>query len=210
MRIGIIGAGNVGAALGKGWTHRGHDVCFGVRDPNAEKVKTALAAAPGATVGTVAEAAAHGEVVVLTTPWGAPTQDAVRNCGDLRDKVVFDCTNPLKAGLAGLELGHTTSAAEKVAEWAPGAHVVKVFNTTGSNNMENPDYGRQATTMFYAGDDAEAKKVAHSLASDLGFDPIDAGPLSNARLLEPLAMLWIYLAYPGGQGREIAFKLLRR
>lgn len=210
MKIGMIGAGNVGAALGTGWVRKGHDVCFGVRDPNADKVKALLAEAPGAKAGTVAEAAAHGDIVVLTTPWGAPTEDAMRNCGDLKGKVLFDCTNPLQPGLAGLELGHTTSAAEKVAEWATGARVVKVFNTTGSNNMDDADYGGQATTMFYAGDDAEAKKAAHQLAADLGFDPIDAGPLSNARLLEPFAMLWIYLAYAGGQGREIAFKLLKR
>ena len=107
-------------------------------------------------------------------------------------------------------VGHDTSAAEQVAGWAGGARVVKIFNTTGSNNMENPDYGGQAATMFYAGDDEAAKQAARQLAGDIGFDPIDAGPLANTRLLEPLAMLWIYLAYPGGQGREIAFRLLRR
>jgi hypothetical protein len=210
MKIGVIGAGNVGAALGKGWARAGHGVYFGVRDPGADKVKRVLESASGSQAGPVAEAAAYGSVVVLTTPWGSATEDAVRSCGDLSGKIVFDCTNPLKADLAGLEIGHTTSAAEQVAGWAPGARVVKVFNTTGSNNMENPDYGGQATTMLFAGDDAEAKAVAHELASDLGFDPVDAGPLQNARLLEPLAMLWIYLAYPGGHGREIAFKLVHR
>ncbi len=210
MKIGMVGAGNVGGALGTAWSKAGHEVKWGVRDPSAGKVQALVGAAADSSAGSIAEAAAHGEVVVLTTPWGSPTEQAIRNCGDLRGKILFDCTNPLKPDLSGLALGHDTSAGEQVAAWAPGARVVKIFNTTGSNNMENPDYGGQAVTMFYAGDDATAKQAAHQLAADIGFEPIDAGPLANARLLEPLAMLWIYLAYPGGQGREIAFRLLRR
>jgi 8-hydroxy-5-deazaflavin:NADPH oxidoreductase len=208
MRIGIIGAGNVGSALGRGWVRAGHEVTFGVRDPAAPKVRT-LVAETGAKAASVAEAAASGEVVVFATPWEA-TEDAVRGAGDLAGKVVFDCTNPLAPQLAGLTHGFDTSAAEMVAAWAPGARVVKVFNTTGANNMANPDFGGIAATMFYCGDDAEAKAVAARLAADLGFDPLDAGNLEQARLLEPLALLWIRLAYVQKQGREIAFKLLRR
>jgi len=208
MRIGIIGAGNVGSALGRGWVRAGHEVTFGVRDPAAAKVRT-LVAETGAKAAFVAEAAASGEVVVFATPWEA-TEDAVRGAGDLAGKVVFDCTNPLAPQLAGLTHGFDTSAAEMVAAWAPGARVVKIFNTTGANNMANPDFGGIAATMFYCGDDAEAKAVAARLAADLGFDPLDAGNLEQARLLEPLALLWIRLAYVQKQGREIAFKLLRR
>jgi predicted dinucleotide-binding enzyme len=98
---------------------------------------------------------------------------------------------PSVAGSFGVEIGTTSSGGEKVAERATGAKVVKVFNTTGSNNMENPLYGEAAIPIFYCGDDAEAKKMAGALAGDIGFDPIDAGPLSNARLLECYAMLWI-------------------
>ena len=210
MKIGIIAAGNVGGTLGTAWANAGHEVRWGVRDPSAGKVQALTGAVAGSSAGPIADAAAHGDVVVLTTPWGSATEDAIRNCGDLQGKILFDCTNPLKPGLSGLALGHDTSAGEQVAAWAAGARVVKIFNTTGSNNMENPDYGGQPVTMFYAGDDAAAKQAAHQLAGDIGFEPIDAGPLANARLLEPLAMLWIYLAYPGGQGREIAFRLLRR
>ena len=208
MRIGIIGAGSVGGALGRGWTRAGHDVTFGVRDAAAPKVQELLAAT-GAKAAAVAEAAAAGEVVVFATPWDA-TQDAVRHAGDLKGKIVFDCTNPLAPQLAGLTHGFDTSAGEMVAAWAPGARVVKVFNTTGANNMANPEFGGMAATMFYCGDDAEAKTVAARLAADLGFDPVDAGNLEQARLLEPLALLWIRLAYVQKQGREIAFKLLRR
>lgn len=210
MQIGIIGAGNVGGTLGRAWAGKGHAVKFGVRNPADAKVKTLLAqAGAGATAGTIAEAAAHGEVIALATPWQA-AREALQGAGDLSGKVLLDCTNPVKADFSGLEVGPTTSAGEQVAAWAPGARVVKIFNTTGSNNMADPHYGEGAATMFFAGDDADAKAVAARLAADLGFDPVDVGPLVQARLLEPLALLWIYLALVQGEGRDIAFRLMRR
>jgi predicted dinucleotide-binding enzyme len=209
MRIGVIGAGSVGGTLGRRWAQRGHEVRFGVRNPDDPKVHRLLGESEGATAGSVAEAAAFGEVVVFATPWGA-TRDAVTHAGDLAGKVVFDATNPLAPDLSGLAAGGDTSAAEQVAGWAPGARVVKVFNTTGANNMADPIFDEQAATMFYCGDDEEAKAVAARLAADLGFEPVDAGPLREARLLEPLALLWIHLAYAQKMGRNIAFKLLRR
>lgn len=207
MRIGIIGAGSVGGALGRGWARAGHEVTFGVRDASDPKVKK-LMKETGAKAASVADAASGAEVVVLATPWGA-IQDAVKSAGDLAGKVLFDCTNPLAPNLAGLTHGFDTSAAEQVASWAPQARVVKIFNTTGANNMESPDYNGVPATMFYCGDDADAKATAARLASDLGFDPVDAGSLQQARLLEPLALLWIRLAFQG-MGRDIAFKLMRR
>jgi len=96
-----------------------------------------------------------------------------------------------------------------VAGWAKGAKVVKIFNTTGFANMADPSYGGEPIEMFYCGDDAEAKHAAAGLARDIGFNPIDAGPLANA-LLEPYALLWIWLALKGGVGREFAFKLVKR
>jgi predicted dinucleotide-binding enzyme len=210
MRIAIIGAGSVGGTLGLGWVKKGHEVLFGVRDQADPKVQKLLAdAGKAACAGSVAEAGAFGEVLVLATPWDA-TEEALRSAGDLDGKVVFDCTNPLKPALAGLVVPAAGSGGQQVAAWAPGARVVKVFNATGFNNMADPSYGGQGATMFYCGDDKDAKAVAHRLAEDLGFEPQDAGPLANAGLLESLALLWIWLAYPGGQGREIAFKLLRR
>jgi predicted dinucleotide-binding enzyme len=208
MRIGIIGAGNVGGALGGGWARKGHEVTFGVRHPEDPKVKKLLEET-GARAASPAEAAAGAEVVVLATPWDA-TESAVRGAGDLAGKVLFDATNPLAPNLSGLTHGFDTSAAEQIASWAPGARVVKIFNTTGANNMANPDFHGTAATMFYCGDDAGAKSTAHQLAADLGFDPVDAGNLEQARLLEPLALLWIRLAYLQGMGREIAFKLMKR
>ena len=210
MQIGIIGHGHVGGALGEGWAKAGHQIIFGARDPHSAKV-TALLAQIGANASavTVPEAAAAGEIVVLTVPWTA-AEETVRDVAPLSGKILLDATNPLAPDLSGLTHGFDTSAAEMIADWSGGAKVVKIFNTTGSNNMENPSYPEGATTMLYCGDDADAKQIAHRLAADLGFNPLDAGPLRQARLLEPFALLWISLAYAQGQGRDIAFRLMRR
>jgi len=210
MKIGIIGAGNVGGALGKGWAKKGHTVRFGVRDSSDPKLSALLKeAGTNARTSSVQEAVAFGDVVALATPWPA-AREAVGAAGSLRGKILLDCTNPLKPDLSGLELGLSTSAAEQVAGWAPGAKVVKIFNTTGSNNMENSKYPGGAATMFYCGDDSAAKAVAAQLAADLGFEALDAGGITVARLLEPLAMLWIHLAYRQGMGRDFAFRVVRR
>src|SRR5205823_5242401 len=118
MKIGIIGAGNVGGTLGRAWAKKGHDSFFGVRRPQDDKTRRLVESiGPKAQAGTVAEAAAFGEAVVLATPWQA-TESAVRQAGDLAGKVVIDCTNPLKPDFSGLELGFSTSGAKQVAGWA--------------------------------------------------------------------------------------------
>lgn len=208
MRIAVIGTGSVGGTLGKAWASRGHTVVFGSRRPEDAEIQ-ALAKDAGATASQPAEAAATSEVVVLATPWEA-TQKAIAGLGDLRGKILLDATNPLLPGLAGLDAGMNDSGGERVARWASGARVVKIFNTTGFGNMADPAYGSERATMFYCGDDADAKGVGGKLASDLGFQPEDVGPLSQARYLEPLAMLWITMAVQYGYGRDIAFRLMRR
>lgn len=211
MKISIIGAGMVGGALGKSWGSRGHEVTYATRNPSDAKVQKVVSeSGPQARAATVADAVSQAEVIVLATNWES-TQDAIKSCGDIKDKIILDATNPIGyvGGKMGLTVGFSTSGGEQVAKWAVGARVVKIFNSTGYTNMVSPDYKGQAATMFYCGDDAEAKKVAHSLSSALGFDSVDVGPLSQARLLEPLAMLWITMAF-GGQGTQIALKLLKR
>ncbi|MGH9675735.1 MAG: NADPH-dependent F420 reductase [Candidatus Acidiferrum sp.] len=136
-------------------------------DPNLKKL---LAAAGGrAKAVAVNEAAIAADVVVLTVPWPA-AEEALKNAGDLRGKILLDCTNPLKPDMSGFTHANTTSGGEQVAAWAAGARVVKIFNTTGFNNMANPVYPEGASVMLYCGDDAEAKKTAGQLAADLGFD----------------------------------------
>jgi predicted dinucleotide-binding enzyme len=185
-------------------------VTYGSRDPASEKVQK-LVAASGANAAAVSpqEAIREADVIVCALPWAA-SQVALGALGDLSGRVLVDCTNPLLPDLSGIELGHHISAAERIAEWAPGARVVKAFNTASTKVMRDPQFGEQAATMFYCGDDAEAKALVKQLVTDLGFEPADAGPLTSARYLEPLAMLYIHLAFKQGWGSNCAFKILKR
>lgn len=205
--IGVIGTGSVGGTVGVRWAQQGYQVLFGTRDPEGEKARGLLAEA-GASARAVApaEAAAQADVVVIALPWSV-VESFVAEAGGLPGKIVIDATNPLQPGLK-LALGHTTSGGEQLAAWAPQAHVVKALNTTGYNNMADPDYEGVPADMYVAGDDDEARAVAIELVGALGFNAVDTGGLEMARTLEPLALLWIKLSL--AHGREIAFKLLRR
>jgi predicted dinucleotide-binding enzyme len=210
VKISILGAGSVGGTLGRGWARKGHDVFFGVPNPADSKTQELLTnIGSKARAGAVAEAAAASDVIVLATPWPA-TQDAIKAAGSLTGKILVDCTEPLKEDFSGLSLGYTTSGAEQVAHWAKGASVFKAFNQTGFKNMADPVYDGRKTVMFVCGDDAAQKPTVLQLASDIGFDSIDAGGLVIARLLEPFGMLWIHLALVQGLGVDFAFSLLRR
>jgi NADPH-dependent F420 reductase len=209
MKIAVLGTGDVGGTLGKGWAAKGHQVFFGSRKPDSDEVRELLAAAgPNACAVGPAEAVASADVAVLAVPWGAARQ-VVESIRDWKGKILVDCTNPIASDVQ-LALGTTTSAAEQIAGWAKGARVVKAFNTTGWNNMADPIYPSGPITMFIAGDEAAAKAVVAGLAGDLGFEPVDSGALRVARYLEPLALLWITLAVVKDLGRNIAFKLVRR
>lgn len=208
MKIGVVGQGNVGAALAKGWVDAGHRVMLGVRDTEST-VSRERAASLGAALGNVREAGQFGEVAVLAVPWSA-VDDALAEMGDLSGRVLVDCTNPLAPDLSGLEGGDAGSGAAHVASRAEGARVVKAFNTTGAGNMARPGYPDGAASMPLCGDDADARETVAQLATDLGFEPVDAGGLDAARSLEHLALLWIHLAMRQGLGRDIAFRLMKR
>lgn len=210
MNLGIIGSGNVGGVLGTRWAQAGHQVLFSSRTPDSDEMQQLVKeAGPNARAATAAETVAASDILILATPWPA-TRQIVEGLGSLKGKVVVDATNPLLAGLAGLEYANTTSGAEQVAQWAAGATVVKAFNTIGNNVMENTDFPGGKPVLFYCGDEQEAKEKVKQLAAELGFDPQDAGGLKQARLLEPFALLWISLAMLQGYGRNIAFELLKR
>jgi 8-hydroxy-5-deazaflavin:NADPH oxidoreductase len=209
MRIAVIGTGNVGGALGTRWARAGYEVIFGTRAPKTDEVNQWLSCGAGkTTAATVESAVAQAEVIALAIPWTAVPEVLGQNGPALAGKVLIDCTNPSTSFPAVNHSGG--SGGEQVAKLAPGAYVVKAFNTTGFENMENPNYGGEVATMFYAGDHTEAKKIVHDLARDLGFDPIDAGGLKQAQTLEMLASFWGSLAYGQKLGRGIAFRLLRR
>lgn len=205
MRIAIIGTGNVGAAIARGLRGKGHAVTLGARDPEAAEV-TALAAGTDAAVARPAEAAAGAEVVILALPWGA-AEAAVRSLGNLTGKTVIDCMNPLGRSAAGMGLtvGHTTSGGEIVQGWLPQAHVVKTLNQVGAEIMAKNDHLPQRPVMFLAGDHAPAKAQVARILTDLGFEALDAGDISKARLLEPFGMVWINQALFRGKGRNWAF-----
>ncbi len=210
MEIAIIGAGNVGAALGKGWARAGHRICYGVRDPSSDK-HAAVASAAGGKAMTVAEAVKEGEVIVLAVPWSA-IDETIAECGDLTGRTVIDVTNPLTVNERGigLALGFDSSAGEQVQQRAKGASVFKTLNQVGAGVMADVSGYAAAPTMFVAGDDAAKKPVVMGLVRDLGFDAVDAGPMTASRLLEPYAMLWIHMVYAQGGPRDAAFALLKR
>jgi hypothetical protein len=216
MKIAIIGAGNVGGSLGKAWAKAGHTIIFGVRNPGQGKTQPPLAEIGSAASAVLVPDAVRGaDVVVLATPWPA-VEDAIRAMGELRGKVLIDCTNPLSLngdGSLSLSLGSTTSGAEEVERLALGAHVTKAFNTYGWENFADSAYPNAAglkPVMFYCGDHDEAKEKTHQLAADLGFDPVDTGGLGMARSLEPLALLWIRLSIRNGRNANFTWARLTR
>jgi predicted dinucleotide-binding enzyme len=210
VNIGIIGSGNIGGGLGRIWASKGHSVIFSYAR-TAEKLNGLASSVPHAKAGPPAEAASQSDIILLSVRW-ADVPDALRQAGDLRGKIVIDCTNPLKPDLSGLVLGCTTSAAEEIAKMAPGARIVKAFNTAFAQvyQEDNRLFGSRRAAMFYCGDEAEAKAIAAKLINDVGFEPVDSGPLASARYLEPLAMLMITLGFGVGMGTNIAFDLIRR
>jgi predicted dinucleotide-binding enzyme len=210
MKIGIIGSGNVGATLGGRWSKLGHEVVFGTRNPDGSDMQQLAAKASGKTsTASLADAARDGEVLLLATPWPV-TEQVIAGLGDLHGKILIDATNPVLPDLSGLALGNTTSAGEQVARWAGGAKVVKAFNTVGANIIADPSFDGHKPVMFYCGDDSEAKLVVKKLIHELVFEAVDAGPLTQARVLEPFAFLWMSMALKQGLGRQFAFELIRR
>jgi predicted dinucleotide-binding enzyme len=205
LSILIVGAGRVGATLGKRWLELGHDVRFGVPDPDSPKYE----GLPKERLQPASERRGAA-VVVFATPYAALAR-AAKALGDLSGAILIDCTNPIGMrphGL-GLVVGPEDSAAEQFAALTPGAHVFKTLNQTGAENLADAGAYHPKPMMFVAGDDAEKKKVVLELVHELGFDAIDSGPLVTARLLEPLAMLWIELALKRGHARAFAFARVR-
>ncbi|MEL6771521.1 MAG: NAD(P)-binding domain-containing protein [Bacteroidota bacterium] len=206
MTIAILGTGSVGAALGVAFDDAGHIIVYGSRDPSRDDVQGLVArTGAAASAATHAEAVAHADAVVLATPWEA-TEALVRSL-DLAGKVVLDATNPIT--WPNLALVAEPSGGEAVQQAAPEARVVKAFCTIGANIMADTAFDAgMRPALFVAGDDAEAKALALKLAESIGFESLDAGPLSRSAALEHTAVLWISLAMQGG--RDFAFGLLRR
>jgi len=210
LRIAVLGTGGVGAALGTRWAATGHAVTYGSRTPTSEKVQQLVAkSGTQAAAALPRQAIVGADAILFAVPWPAARETLVQ-LGDLTDRVLIDCTNPLLSDLSGIELGHIISAGEQIAAWSPGAKIVKAFNTASVKVMLNPQFGDHRATMFYCGDDAAAKLTVRQLIEAIGFDPVDTGSLTSSRYLEPLAMLYIHLAFRQGFGSNCAFKIMKR
>ena len=208
MKTTVIGAGNMGSAFVKQLTLAGHQVSVTARD--ADKAARVAAANPGARAVPTAGAAEGADAVVLATGY-ADAVAALQSVGALDGKVVIDITNPLTDDYMGLTIGHDTSAAEQIAKAVPAAQLVKAFNTVFAQVLADGSKLHERTvTVFVASDSERAKHTAVALAESMGFETIDAGGLKNARYLEPLAGLNIYLGYGAGLGTAIAPTWIRQ
>jgi predicted dinucleotide-binding enzyme len=205
-KIAIIGAGNVGGNLGIRFSNAGFPVRFGVREQD-DKTKALLAKCKDASATSVQDAAAWGDAVFLAVPGPAALEVASSLAKALDGKIVVDCNNALKWQDGPVwNPPAEGSLAQAIAKAAPGARVVKGWNTFGAEYHLDP----AGADVFLAGDDAAAKKTLSEIAKTSGFTPVDAGPLRNAGVLENVAMLWIHLAMVGGQGRGFTFVMKRR
>ena len=205
MRVGILGAGKVGTALGRGLAKAGHQVLYAVREPGERKHGGLTA--DGSKVLAVPAVTKTAELVILATPWSA-AEAALASAGDFEGKVLVDATNPIGPGMV-LTHGHQDSGAEQVQRWASTARVVKAFNTTGVENISDPHYPDGSAAMFVCGDDEPGCTQVLRLCRDLGFDALRIGGLERARVLEPVMMLWVCASQALGT-REFAFRLMRR
>ena len=210
MKVGIIGSGNMGSGLARRITAAGHDVLMTARDlVEAEKIAGQIG--PRVKVVPSADVAKGVDLLIAATPANSQV-DALKSAGDLRGKIVIDIANPLKPDYSGLSVGYTTSFAEELAKAVPGAKIVKAFNTIFAQVLtEGPDFGNGLrAAAFYCCDDEGAKKTVHALIESMGFDAIDAGPLSNARYLEPMGYLNIWFGYMAKRGTGLAPTWLQR
>ncbi len=201
MRIGVIGAGNIGTALAKRLVPAGHEIMLSYSRDQAKLA--GAAAAFGARNGSPVEAVAFADVVALAVPWAA-VPDALAQAGDLSGKILWDCTNPLLPDLSGLAMGTTTSGGEEVAKLAPGARVVKGIPPMAELlHSDDPSVNGKPVGLFVAGNDGDAKASVVQLMVALPGVVTDAGGLSAARMIEPAMLLLVRLAYGLGHGPRV-------
>lgn len=214
MKVGVLGTGDVGRALGKAFIVLGHEVMMGARDANNEKAKAwAKEMGPKASSGTFKDAAKFGETIVLAT-LGIANQQAIEAAGkeNFRNKLLIDTTNPLdfSRGMPpGLAVGHMDSAGEQVQRLLPEAKVVKAFNTVGNVHMFRPEFPGGPPDMFICGNDDEAKKRMTALLKDFGWGTIDIGGIEGSRHLEPMCLVWVLHGARSGSWNH-AFKMLKK
>jgi predicted dinucleotide-binding enzyme len=208
MRIGILGSGLMGGKLGTLFARAGHDVVFSYSHKRSKLETLAREAGRTAQAGTPREAAENADVLLLAVHWKR-VDDVLRKAGDLSGKVLVTCSLPMNDNDTALVVAHTSSGAEALAKKVPGAHVVSAFGTVPSEVLFAVFEAREGATrpsLVYCGDDEGAKVTAARLIRDVGFDPVDAGPLEVARFTEPFTLLIAQLAYEGDNGPALAYR----
>ncbi len=209
MNIGIIGTGNMGTAFAKSLAKTPNNLLICSRYPE-KATKLAESISEKVKGGSIKDSADFAEVIILAVPW-PNIRDVISQLGDLSGKIIIDISNPVKADLSGLAVSEGTSASEEIAKMIPKAKVVKAFNTIFATVLESsPKFDNQNASVFYCGNDSDSKNKISQIISDLGYDPIDCGPLESARLLEKLGLVNISFGYKLGMGGNQAFKLLKR
>jgi predicted dinucleotide-binding enzyme len=211
MQIGILGSGLMGGKLGTLFARAGHEVVFSYSRRRRKLEVLAREAGTNARPGTPREAARNADALLLAVHWSR-MDDVLRQAGDLSGKLVVSCSLPMNEDDTELVVGRTSSGAEKLARKVPRARVVSAFGTVPSEvlfGVFDARYRAPRPNLVYCGDDAEAKEVAATLIRDLGFEPVDAGPLKVARYIEPFTLLIAQLAYEGEGGPELAYRFER-
>jgi predicted dinucleotide-binding enzyme len=212
MRIGILGSGLMGSKLGTIFARAGHDVVFSYSHSERKLKRLAREAGGHAQFGTPREAAANADALLLAVHWSR-VDDVVKQTGDLSGKVIVTCSLPMNADDTKLAVAHTSSGAEALARKLRKADVVSAFSTVPSEVLFDVFEARRRTrrqpSLLYCGNNDEAKSVVAQLIGDVGFEPVDAGPLRIARYLEPFALAIAQLAYEGDQGPELAYRIER-
>jgi len=211
MRIGILGSGLMGGKLGTIFARAGHEVVFSYARSEQKLEKLARDARGGASAGAPHDAAQKADAVLLAVHWSR-MEDVVNQAGDLSGKVVVSCSLPMNDNDTDLVIGHASSGAEELVKRIPKAHLVAAFNTVPSEVLFSVYAARRRAkrpSLVYYGDDPHSKEVAATLISDVGFDPVDAGPLRIARYAEPFSLLVAQLAYEGKGGPELAYRFDR-
>ena len=212
MRVGILGSGLMGGKLGTIFARAGHEVVFSYAR-SEQKLKTLARKAKGkATHGTPCEAVLEADAVLLAVHWSR-VDDVLKQAGDLSGKVIVTCSLPMNADDTKLVIAQTSSGAEALAKKVRTADVVSAFGTVPSEVLFDVFDAKRRTrrrpSLMYCGDDQDAKDVAAILIRDVGFEPVDAGPLRIARYLEPFSLAMAQLAYERDEGPEIAYRIER-
>jgi predicted dinucleotide-binding enzyme len=211
MRVGILGSGLMGGKLGTILARAGHEVVFSYARSEQKLTRLAREAKGRARPGTPREAAQGADAVLLAVHWSR-IDDVLHQAGELSGKVIVTCSLPMNQDNTDLVVAHTSSGAEDLARRLPTARVVSAFNTVPSEVLFGVFAARRRASrpgLVYCGDDSRSKRIAAQLVRDVGFDPVDAGPLRVARYTEPFALLVAQLAYEGKGGPELAYRFER-